>query len=102
MHFNKTYSYYHRLVALAEFGLYNWKKHSTGYLLKELRGSSRNGYYDDIYPEENTYNKTSTFYENGFTDNYWRREWNNKIKEELAKRPHLSTKAERKAKQKSS
>lgn len=69
---------YHRLVAEVDFGIYNWKRHSTGYLLKMLR---------DTYSYDWDWNHSD-----------WIGEWQTRLKDELAKRPHLSNKKERKRK----
>lgn len=72
-------STYHYNVALMEFGLYNWKQHSTGWLLKQLRSHYRG---DPWYYEPDD----------------WVDEYLEHIRAELAKRPHQSRKRERKAK----
>jgi hypothetical protein len=75
---------YHRLVAEVDFGIYNWKRHSTGYLLKMLRDT----YYYDWGCNHNDW----------LDHNDWVNEWQTRLKDELAKRPHISNKKERKSK----
>jgi hypothetical protein len=69
---------HHRMVAQSDFGIYNWKTHSTGYLLSMLRSTDSYNYYDSY--------------------SSWVQEWRTRIKDELAKRPHLPNKKERRKK----
>ena len=80
----------HRNVAMCDFGIYNWKRHSTGFLLAILR----NPYYKKCewewewikYHNSDTPEKHELF---------WYEEWIKRVKDELKTRPHQTTKRER-------
>lgn len=73
---------YHQYVAMADFGIYNWKQHSTGYVLKMYRELR---HYSHSY---------------GYGREYWLHQWALRLQDELAKRPHLSNKRERRKQRK--
>ena len=85
--------YYHKLVAQMDMGIYNWKQHSTGYLLKLFRhakpfhGWEHEHTWWKMEEDEVTKHKHEV---------YWYTEWRVRLQDELNKRPHLSTKRERK------
>lgn len=82
---------YHKLVASVDLGIYNWKQHSTGFLLKKLREQFCNNYaYEwEIIKLHNSENPETL-------DLYWFFEWGKRLRDELAKRPHLKSHKERK------
>lgn len=82
MGLTKYDNFYHRVVAMHEFGIYNWKQHSTGWLLKQLR-SHTHGYPD-------------WHWSNDYKPSYpWEDEYVMILREVLAERPHQSRKRQR-------
>jgi hypothetical protein len=59
----------HRTVAEIDFGLYQWKAHTTGYLIKWMRGIRWNS--------EGDWSQT------------WEAQLHDRISDELARRPHI-------------
>lgn len=83
---------YHKLVAQIDLGIYNWKQHSTGYLLKMWRDYKfYSGWQNDselFWLSENPDTAHTR-------DIYWYQEWRERVKKELDTRPHQTTKKER-------
>lgn len=89
MSISKYSKNYHAEVAAIDFGIYNWKRYSTGYLLKQYREVQRyHGSYD--FYEPNIKETAPTL-----KDIDWTMEFIIRLKDELAKRPHISNKRER-------
>jgi len=80
----------HRKVALVDFGIYNWKRHSTGFLMAMLRNPYYKGY--EWKWEWIKYHNSNT---PEIHELYWYEQWIHRIKDELNKRPHQTTKRER-------
>lgn len=85
----------HKRVAKCDLGIYNWKQHSTGYLLNVLRHYRIFKGWD----YEWHWVKLSSNPELAHTTQiYWYNEWLDRVRDELSKRPHQTTKRERKKK----
>lgn len=72
---------YHKIVASIDLGIYTWRAHSTGWLLKELRARHPDGY---------------KYWFNYHESEYWFEQYKLRIRDELSKRPYLNTKGRRK------
>lgn len=83
---------YHVICAMHDFGLYNWKQHSTGWLLNQLHTGNRR--YWSKPDDEDGYRRAWAIEDEWF---YWA-QYLMIIREELGKRPHISNKRERREK----
>lgn len=83
---------YHRRVAEMDLGIYDWKAHSTGYLLKMFRSyrTYAGWRYEHIWFSMSNSDQKHLF------EVFWYSEWRERIKMELSKRPHQPNKRARK------